>query len=786
MRNWPIGYDIFTKKPCRAKKRKGLSDLQSQTTDPKDGGRYLVLLTTVGAPAMALMYLLDTLLLLLSPQRRFLYEPFHWVGFCVQGLCLAVLLAIWWSGWLWGVIWGGNRLYRFRFLHWRGLGILVQVFFSFLLGTLLMSNGWGGTLGMAPMGHYLLVFGISLAVGAWGYVTSQRVSCFAFNGLTLLAALFGVWVVGHYLPRLFASDFGLHNSKTGLRTLVAIGVPLVTFLFVPLIAWIWTWQPMDGGGEKGFTQKVTSWAVIVFLVLGVAVGIWMDRTYYVDNYLELHSWLRLLAIVMAFLAARLFGRVTGFSKKRPEIRRWWVLGAMTVGLYLWSMGLETVFGYVGAIHTSFQRHGLELIREDILMWHRLPLEAHGYVVNRWNRFRNRALPAKKGPLPRGFHSMKPTPQVKRPTLKGAVLLFLDRKRPKDLGIYRFEDRKPSGSIKQKAGTKTPHIDKLFRDGFVFSACHSAGSSTEVAFPTIYTSTYAASRHQRRHTATQRPVWFSLGRGRNLLTTFSKAGFRTTVVTNRWYAEVFFNHPLKKDIFGAFQHLLVGRESGGNGVSALRTLLEAHPEVFPKKGKFLTVFHILPQSLDSLKDVDALVGRIQRLLVQKGRIQDTLVLLTADHGVQFREHGRTHYGFTLFDEEIRVPLLIRIPGLRGSTIRHAVSSVDHLPTLVDLFSLDMSYEVEGWSYLPELLGKISNKNRVLFSETRKPFHSVAAIQGPMKLIYWFSSGAKALFHRGKDPSEAVNLISNSSVAKDKERLWKALATFLEERGESTWP
>ena len=181
-----------------------------------------------------------------------------------------------------------------------------------------------------------------------------------------------------------------------------------------------------------------------------------------------------------------------------------------------------------------------------------------------------------------------------------------------------------------------------------------------------------------------------------------------------------------------------------------------------------------------------MGRIQRLLVQKGRIQDTLVLLTADHGVQFREHGRTHYGFTLFDEEIRVPLLIRIPGLRGSTIRHAVSSVDHLPTLVDLFSLDMSYEVEGWSYLPELLGKISNKNRVLFSETRKPFHSVAAIQGPMKLIYWFSSGAKALFHRGKDPSEAVNLISNSSVAKDKERLWKALATFLEERGESTWP
>ena len=375
--------------------------------------------------------------------------------------------------------------------------------------------------------------------------------------------------------------------------------------------------------------------------------------------------------------------------------------------------------------------------------------------------------------------MKKTTGISRPPLRGAVLLFLDRKRPGDLGIYTKTSR-------GGAPSKTPHIDALFRDGFVFAACHSAGSSTEVAFPTIYTSTYAASRHHRRHTLTHRAVWFSKGPGRNLLSVFSKAGFKTTVVTNRWYAEVFFKHPLKKALFSGYHKLYVGRVGDGNSVAALEALVKKHQEILPREGRFLTVFHLLPQSLSALGQVDALVGRIHRLLKRRGRLEDTVVLLTADHGVQLREHGRTHYGFTLFDEEIRVPLLIRVPGLQGKQISEPVSSVDHFPSLVDLFQPNVHFQVEGSSYLPALYRRPGDGDRVFFAETRKPFHSVAAMSGALKLIYWFASGAKALFHRDEDPDEVLNRIGDPHYARDERRLWEAMERFLRAREEFTWP
>jgi len=164
----------------------------------------------------------------------------------------------------------------------------------------------------------------------------------------------------------------------------------------------------------------------------------------------------------------------------------------------------------------------------------------------------------------------------------------------------------------------------------------------------------------------------------------------------------------------------------------------------------------------------------------------MLLLTADHGVQFREHGRTTYGMTLFDEEIRVPLLVRVPFLSGRRISQPVSSVDHLPSLVDLFSLETRFPVEGHSYLPSIFGRALPRQRVLYAETRKPFHSAAAISGPMKLIWWPKTGTTALFDRDNDPREQRNLVEDPRYQSHLKMLRRKLSGFLANRGESVWP
>ena len=65
------------------------------------------------------------------------------------------------------------------------------------------------------------------------------------------------------------------------------------------------------------------------------------------------------------------------------------------------------------------------------------------------------------------------------------------------------------------------------------------------------------------------------------------------------------------------------------------------------------------------------------------LRNTLIVLTADHGEEFHEHGGWKHGFTLYEEQIHVPLLVRWDGHipAGSRLRGTVRLLDLAPTLV---------------------------------------------------------------------------------------------------------
>ncbi len=93
--------------------------------------------------------------------------------------------------------------------------------------------------------------------------------------------------------------------------------------------------------------------------------------------------------------------------------------------------------------------------------------------------------------------------------------------------------------------------------------------------------------------------------------------------------------------------------------------------------------------------------VQRLLAHLA--PDDIVLLYSDHGEEFWDHGAFEHGHTLYDELLRVPLVIRAPGVRAARIDTPVSLLDLAPTVLDLLGVPVPAGLDGASLLPLLSG-----------------------------------------------------------------------------------
>ncbi len=113
----------------------------------------------------------------------------------------------------------------------------------------------------------------------------------------------------------------------------------------------------------------------------------------------------------------------------------------------------------------------------------------------------------------------------------------------------------------------------------------------------------------------------------------------------------------------------------------------------------------------IRYVDASIQQLLEALVPKS---DALVIVTSDHGEAFFEHGNVTHGQTLFDEEIRVPLIIRAPGqLAAQRIDSRVSLLDVYPTILDLLGIEIPGGLAGASVAAAAAG--SDRGRAVVAE-----------------------------------------------------------------------
>ena len=167
--------------------------------------------------------------------------------------------------------------------------------------------------------------------------------------------------------------------------------------------------------------------------------------------------------------------------------------------------------------------------------------------------------------------------------------------------------------------------------------------------------------------------------------------------------------------------------------------------------------------------DAELAGLFDYLRESGLAGRTVVVLSADHGEELMEHGwvghaSTSLDATVYEEVVRIPLLIRIPGLEGGWVPGVTAQqMDLVPTLFDILGLEPP-EVQGKSLLPWIQGRGEETEPEVFIETSpcgwqcppsRFRERLAALRaGPWKLIEK-RAGAQpefTLYHLQADPAE----------------------------------
>jgi arylsulfatase A-like enzyme len=153
--------------------------------------------------------------------------------------------------------------------------------------------------------------------------------------------------------------------------------------------------------------------------------------------------------------------------------------------------------------------------------------------------------------------------------------------------------------------------------------------------------------------------------------------------------------------------------------------------------------------------------------------ETLLVVTADHGEEFWEHGAVGHGRSLFGEVLNVPLIVRFPGGRGGGRRVStpVSLLDVLPTLRESTGLPREARDEGRSVLPLVLGRQTPPERTLYAHLYRPdpaakrmWDQRAVLLRGRKIVLGLAEGPQ-LFDFIADPLDLVNLAEREPRAVD---------------------
>ena len=173
--------------------------------------------------------------------------------------------------------------------------------------------------------------------------------------------------------------------------------------------------------------------------------------------------------------------------------------------------------------------------------------------------------------------------------------------------------------------------------------------------------------------------------------------------------------------------------------------------------------------DSLAYVDSQIARLFQHLKQRGMWERTVVVLTGDHGQGFYEHNFAAHAADIFNEVMKVPLVIRAPGLKPDIENRPARHIDIPPSILELLGLPTHPSFQGAT----LFNSEPNPNRSIYMAAQTPLtYQYGIVHSGFKLIYDERQQQYSLYDLAADPDERID------IAASKPQLVKELAQRLQ--------
>ena len=662
----------------------------------------------------------------------------------------------------------------------------------------------------------LLVGGV-IYVGRLLTQTAIRLPVRALFGATLCSPM-----LAYVSWRLFQGT-GIRHHPIAPYGPTLVGTTLSSFAFFGLWA-------LEKASIWAQTRQRASIVGTVPLLVGT-IALWIDRTFYPNQYAYLHNSLLLLAF-LGFLTAVLF-----FS-------RWRHTGWRTLTLAV-AMGAAaaTIVSLLGGLshsedrqaiadHThvsgrliQFFRNAFDFDRDghSIVFGGRdcdnLNSLIHPYAIETPNNGVDEDCDGMDSPV--SEYATRGTDHKGLPRAK--LRRMLSRWRGTSSAQWRTVARYTNYNVillvvdalradqlvdNAENNANHPTLTRMCRQGRNFLRTYSRGSGTDIGMATLLTGALSP---------------FSVGQT-ELLLSFNRAGYRTMAViqreVQRWLGKqiaivgldqkhVIINDPDEQDrSIGPTSEQVIDRglawlrefrskdrsprPPGSTDMQADSTpfflwlhLFDVH-EHHQIAGNTIRELDNIPRGLPRyralLKHVDRHVRRLVNYLENtrnKATADRTLIVLTSDHGEGLALHDRLpfNHGARLYEPLVRVPLCFSIPGIAPRVVHQPVSVADIFPSLADLAGIQVNYEkIYGTSLVPWLLD-LPHKNPIRRMRRAIPLvesEQIAVVDWPSKLISWRSRGRLELYDLEQDPEEAHNLVESKPF--ETARLMKLLTSF----------
>jgi arylsulfatase A-like enzyme len=172
-------------------------------------------------------------------------------------------------------------------------------------------------------------------------------------------------------------------------------------------------------------------------------------------------------------------------------------------------------------------------------------------------------------------------------------------------------------------------------------------------------------------------------------------------------------------------------------------------------------------------VDSQIGRLLEEFKRAGIYDNTLIILTADHGDGFMEHGFIGHSYKPYDELLRVPLIIKFPNSRykGEVVKSQVRLIDIMPTILGSLGIKTDSKLSGFSLLNYLDDNRNKDKKIDFPQYAISEHntrriSFVSIRTERYKYIDYPDKKDELYDLSADPKEQSNLIDKRRDAAEK--------------------